>query len=206
MPRLTQAVQEQRRRHISEAAIRVFARRGVSATSMADIIEETGRSAGSVYSHFDSKNQLMCFAAKALMEARGDVLLNAVREWDEPVNPQQVLRMIVADVIPPELGGVLLNLLAESVAEPDLGRVFEASLAEWKSALVDLLAGWGRVAEPAERLRGVGQSGVLSRAADAILVAAHGILMRRALLPDTDIDTLVADSLVEWEAVPSSGE
>lgn len=44
-----------RRREILEAAMRIFARRGYSAASMADITRESGLTRGGIYWHFSSK-------------------------------------------------------------------------------------------------------------------------------------------------------
>jgi AcrR family transcriptional regulator len=46
---------EVRRREILEAALRIFARKGYSAASMADITRESGLTRGGIYWHFSSK-------------------------------------------------------------------------------------------------------------------------------------------------------
>lgn len=59
MPRVTEETARQRRRQIVDAALRCFARDGLHHTSMADLFEEAGMSAGSVYSWFDSKDEII---------------------------------------------------------------------------------------------------------------------------------------------------
>jgi AcrR family transcriptional regulator len=59
MPRLTPATQAARREHIVEAAERCFARAGFHRTTMHDICQEAGVSAGALYVYFPSKEALI---------------------------------------------------------------------------------------------------------------------------------------------------
>jgi AcrR family transcriptional regulator len=63
MSRVTDAHIEARRKSILDAAVRVFASRGVAAATMAEIAEEAGLSAGAIYRYFESKQDLAsaCF-------------------------------------------------------------------------------------------------------------------------------------------------
>jgi AcrR family transcriptional regulator len=63
MSRVTDAHIEARRKSILAAAVRVFASKGVAATTMAEIAEEAGLSAGAIYRYFESKQDLAaaCF-------------------------------------------------------------------------------------------------------------------------------------------------
>jgi len=79
MPRLTEARQQSRREQIVQAPLRCFARRGLADTSMADIIAEAGLSAGSIYSHFSSKSELLRFVVSDVLESRFTTLIDDVR-------------------------------------------------------------------------------------------------------------------------------
>src|SRR5438105_4898115 len=59
MPRLTARTRDARRQQILAAARRCFTRNGFQATSMQDILAEAGLSAGSVYSHFTAKDEII---------------------------------------------------------------------------------------------------------------------------------------------------
>ncbi len=50
---------ENARKHILDAAAKLFAEHGYVATTMRDIAEETGIKAGSIYYHFSAKEQLL---------------------------------------------------------------------------------------------------------------------------------------------------
>jgi AcrR family transcriptional regulator len=58
MPRLTPTTRAARRQEILDAARRCFARRGFSATTIADLCEESGISAGGIYTHFENKHAI----------------------------------------------------------------------------------------------------------------------------------------------------
>jgi AcrR family transcriptional regulator len=70
MPKVTEKYREARREEITAAALRCFATHGFAGTSMADIIAESGLSAGAIYGHFDSKHGIMMAVAKQVIEGR----------------------------------------------------------------------------------------------------------------------------------------
>ena len=58
MPKITAAHEQQRRAQILSAAMACFARQGYHATSMDDVVRESGLSVGAIYSYFPSKEDL----------------------------------------------------------------------------------------------------------------------------------------------------
>lgn len=59
MPRIGNVRSEARRRQILEAALTCFARRGFHKTTMQDVVEQSGLSAGSIYCHFAGKQDII---------------------------------------------------------------------------------------------------------------------------------------------------
>jgi|GEM_PF-897793 len=55
----TEADREGRRKHITEAALREFARNGYHSTDVATIAERAGVSKGTIYNYFDNKEDLL---------------------------------------------------------------------------------------------------------------------------------------------------
>ena len=70
MPRVTQAFRDRQRARICVAAARCFARIGFHATSMDDIISETGMSSATVYRHFPGGKQEIIHEVRALRIGR----------------------------------------------------------------------------------------------------------------------------------------
>lgn len=63
---------EETRRIIAEKAAQLFAQKGFSATSVADISRESGFSKGHIYYHFDNKEKLFVALAKDTMRSWGE--------------------------------------------------------------------------------------------------------------------------------------
>jgi len=87
---------EDKRRHLLDAAVRVFARKGFHATRVGDIAEEAGVAHGLLYHYFESKDQVL----EAVFHENWSVLLAriaSVEETDEPAADQ--LRHIAAIVL-----------------------------------------------------------------------------------------------------------
>jgi AcrR family transcriptional regulator len=102
---------EETRTHLLEAAVRLFARQGYEASSVAEICAAAGVSKGAFYHHFESKQALFL----ALLDewlSRLDAAFSSVRQANTPV-PQAVVRM--ADMAGGMLAssGVQLSIMLE---------------------------------------------------------------------------------------------
>ncbi len=71
MARLSEDARAQRRDSIVAAATARFAAQGFHATSMAEIIAESGLAAGTVYQYFDSKDDLIVATAERALDGIG---------------------------------------------------------------------------------------------------------------------------------------
>jgi AcrR family transcriptional regulator len=76
MPKISQAHEQQRRDQILAAAMTCFARQGYHATSMDDVVRESGLSVGAIYTYFASKEDLFL----ALAESRAQQTLAYLNE------------------------------------------------------------------------------------------------------------------------------
>jgi AcrR family transcriptional regulator len=68
MPRISPVLEQQRRDQILAAAMACFARQGYHATSMDDVVRESGLSVGAIYTYFSSKEDLFVALADARSE------------------------------------------------------------------------------------------------------------------------------------------
>jgi AcrR family transcriptional regulator len=80
MPRMTVARREAARQRILDAAMTVFERDGFARASMTAIAAEAGLSAGGLYTHFESKEELFLAAFAALVEEDERALGEAVAQ------------------------------------------------------------------------------------------------------------------------------
>ncbi|MET0726637.1 MAG: TetR/AcrR family transcriptional regulator [Leifsonia sp.] len=123
MPKVTEEYREARRHEIAQAALRCFARTGFDGTSMADIIQESGLSAGAIYGHYKSKNELIQMAVGDLLARRTADFQKALQS--EVLEPPGVLVGRFLHGIRAEIGEttVLVQLWASASNDPELRRM-----------------------------------------------------------------------------------
>jgi AcrR family transcriptional regulator len=76
VPKISAAHEQQRRDQILSAAMACFARQGYHATSMDDVVRESGLSVGAIYTYFSSKEDLFL----ALADARSEQTLTYMND------------------------------------------------------------------------------------------------------------------------------
>jgi TetR/AcrR family transcriptional regulator, transcriptional repressor of aconitase len=173
MPRLKESTRTERRQHIAAAALRCFARQGFAGTSMADIIAESGLSAGSIYSHFESKADLMRFVASDVLAARlGE--LAAPADGHAPAQPSRVFARLIGGMADRSFAQVLLQVWAEAPRDPELIVVARENVALIRATVTAMLLPWatGRAAGAAEA------DAMARRACDTVMLMTQGYVAR----------------------------
>lgn len=182
-----------RREQIIRAALRAFAREGFHATSMADVIRESGMSAGAVYRYFPSKNDLVLACASTVFDPARGALRAAIAAPGEPVSPTRALEMMLT---------AALDRATNNDDGIDLSRV---GVTAWAEALRDdqlllLVRGMygtlrGDLATVLERWRDAGHlppDADIEAAAQALFGAVPGFLLQRLLMGDVEVGRYVA--------------
>jgi AcrR family transcriptional regulator len=117
VPKISPAQEQQRRAQILNAAMACFARQGYHATSMDDVVRESGLSVGAIYSYFPSKEDLFL----SLCDHRSDqtlAYLNDVFRRPGPIAEKTreavdyFFRMLSDDLVP--LARVNVEFLSEA--------------------------------------------------------------------------------------------
>jgi AcrR family transcriptional regulator len=189
VPRVSDAYRQARRDQITAATLRVLARRGLRGLTMADIIEESGLSAGSVYSHFATKDELVELVAERVIGERADRLV-ADAEAGDPRPPLEVVRWWLASLEEDAMPfGAVLQIWGEAASDPGIrevvGRRVAAIEAAFEAAADRWLAASG------------GDRSTASDLARAMLTVCQGHIVRSAALGPQDLDaTLRAISLL----------
>ncbi|RKQ36405.1 TetR/AcrR family transcriptional regulator [Kocuria tytonis] len=157
VPKVTEEHREQMRRRIQEAALVCIGRKGFSAVSMADIIAESGLSAGAVYVYYRGKDDLFLDASRGVMRDRLGMLDRLHAQHPLP-HPARALAMVVEDLPEGEnFPGLPLQVWGESVRRPELQVAARGILAEAGSHIRRYLGAWlrserGLSPDDAERL------------------------------------------------------
>jgi len=127
MPRVSAAHKESRKEQIIAAAGRCFARSGYAATGMQQILQESGLSAGAVYSYFKGKLDIyMAVMEHDLQTDLGRYAVAAERAGSPWERLHLLVEMYMASFADPdqtEFSRVyLLEFLPSSLSNPELGQ------------------------------------------------------------------------------------
>jgi AcrR family transcriptional regulator len=96
MPRVPDEYLEQRRRDIIEAARICFVRRGFHETSMRDVFQQAGISAGALYRYFPKKDDLIVAIAQDNLSVVADAIDDVIQAEPLPPLDQAVGRVFTA--------------------------------------------------------------------------------------------------------------
>ncbi|MET3176671.1 UNVERIFIED_ORG: AcrR family transcriptional regulator [Arthrobacter sp. UYCu721] len=189
MPRVTDAHRQARRLEIAGAALRCFGRKGFQGTSMADIIAESGLSAGAIYGHFKSKDELIEISVREILDhLLGEI--DAVRSSDPLPEPHEVLRTFLRGIREDIVDrGLLIQVWAEAMSDPGLRRVAAGTVTGLKELFADYLTTWytqSRGLTPTEA------SGRADKYAAVMLGACQGFIVQSALIPGFDAEEYLA--------------
>ncbi len=188
MPKVTEAHRAARRDEIVGAALRCFAAKGYQRTSMADVIEESGLSAGAIYGYFAGKQELFAAVAGRVLEARQHEL-EEQRAHGEPLSPGQVMATLIDGMRREPFGHVIVQLWAEAAIDPEIGELVQAVLMRVRETVRQRLVEWA-TAEPG---RVDGDPGEWATRLTPIIVGvAPGFMIQRAILPGFDEEAFLA--------------
>ncbi|MDO5094889.1 MAG: TetR/AcrR family transcriptional regulator [Propionibacteriaceae bacterium] len=200
MPKVSEAHRGARRDQILDAAVTCFLRRGVRATTMVEIIAESGLSAGAIYVYYDSKQTLALAAVRR--EAAGLAAALDSASTTSAMPPSQVLRLI-ADSLADRLStpALIIQMWGEATSDPqfeqiaigaftELGTMFAVQLERWAreacSLDADAAAEWSAQIQP------------------VMLGLLQGLMLQQTLVPNFDRDRYLAgiDELFQPPATP----
>jgi AcrR family transcriptional regulator len=186
MPKVSEQHREARRDQIVDAALRCFAQKGFHRTSMADVIAESGMSAGAIYLHFDGKQQIALAVAHRILGNRMSEFAERLRVEGELPPPSAMLRLMMtgltSEVRDPRL---LVQLWGEAVTDPEVSLMVGPIFVEVRKVMEPYLSRWG-----AER-RGMTPDAAAAWAEDmvpAFLGLGQGFILQSTLLPGFDGD------------------
>jgi AcrR family transcriptional regulator len=174
MPKVSEAHRDARREQIASAAIACLARKGFSNTTMADIIAESGLSAGAIYSNFINKAELARYVAGTLIGPRTVVISN------EPGTPTDIALSMLAGLAASDVeASVVVQIWAESTVDPELHAVITGVVESLRSAFAIGIADW--VAE-----RYPDDADVIDHFTRVLLTVCQGYIVNSALFGAAD--------------------
>ena len=166
---------------------------GVHAASISEIIKEANASAGTIYHHFGSKNDIVLAVARAaVVEPLQEILR---RETAEGTSPGDLLRLIVGSVMGGDVESALIvQLWAGSSGEPLLQGVLRGQMAEVHEGMRRELSRWLSA-------RGVPDADERAvHLAHVTMGQAMGLLAERTLLADLDREAYLDEAALLLDA------
>lgn len=189
MPRLSEELREERRRHILISAWSCFSRNGFHVTSMDDIIAATGMSSSAVYRYFRSKDDLIDAAAdEALVLVRD--LFDQLLERRPTPTPAEVIQAMLAGVGTRtsnpdyDLTRIAIQAWGEALRRPELGKHTRSFYLSAQEKLAELSARWraeGVVPEETDD----------AQLATVLMSLMPGILVGHNLVAEVSADHLI---------------
>ena len=153
MPKVTDAHRAARRDQILLAAWKCFARKGFHATSMSDVINEAGLSAGAVYLYFRSKDDIIVGVAGQVFSGIEGRLMAFVAQ-DPPPSPADIIDFLVEQPVlaraqaPADLFPLLLSVWSEASRNPTVNEVAGKLLHELRTVLGQAIQRWVDAGNP----------------------------------------------------------
>ncbi|OLL76821.1 Transcriptional regulator, TetR family [Pseudonocardia sp. Ae168_Ps1] len=143
MPRLSDALRAERRRHVLDSAFRCFARTGFHATTVDDVVAETGWSSSVVYSYVRTKDEMVAAAVEEAL-AEFAVVLAGLLGRDPAPTPRETLQAFV-DILDDDtydrrygLQGLVVHIWAEALGSREVGDRARRALAVGRRRLTTL--------------------------------------------------------------------
>ena len=134
MPKVSEEHRAEKRRQIIAAMLRCVARDGFHRSTMAGVVKESGLSAGSVYTYFRGKNEIIrAMVESGLTGAREAIIAMASRGGmgDDFHSPDAVLLAAtqhlvdLAEQFDVDLPRVALQIWAEAARDPEICEIVE---------------------------------------------------------------------------------
>ncbi|MFE2068918.1 TetR/AcrR family transcriptional regulator [Streptomyces sp. NPDC059467] len=142
MPKVTQQHMDARRAQILDAARRCFLRDGFHSTSMQDLFAEAGLSAGAVYRHFTSKDEMILAIAEENMRDVLDITLAVAtnrqhRSMGEVM--AELLDVIRVKSVEEGVAGLAVLVWGEAMRNRSLARKLDDLLARIRANLITVV-------------------------------------------------------------------
>jgi TetR/AcrR family fatty acid metabolism transcriptional regulator len=109
---------QEKRSQILDAAMRVFAQKGVNGAKIADIAEAAGIGKGTVYEYFQSKEEIISASFRYFMDTMGVTIGRRVSKLTDPLDKLMAFFSGWADILEGEVMGyieVVLDFWAEGI-------------------------------------------------------------------------------------------
>lgn len=193
MPRITDEYRALRRTQIVAAAGRLFADNGFHSTSMAEIVGESGLSAGAVYRYFRSKEEIIGAVAETALSGADETFARLLAGGAAP-SPARAVTAIIESVIAraaddpgtgQDLTRIALQVWAEALRNPDLKSRANEALGRLREHYAEVARRW-------QAAGNLPASAVPEQVGAAMLGLTQGFLLQHLLIAGTTVTSYAA--------------
>lgn len=187
MPKISEEQRNARREQILAAAWRCFARKGIHATSMEEIIREADLSAGAVYLYYKGKDDLILAAISVYMGQLGGLLMPILAQEETPA-PAVLVRKITAAIASHtqrngmDLNAIILMCWGEAQSNAKVKALIGQFQMNYREALTAVVRRWQKSGELATK----GKPADVAKALHSYFL---GFIVQSALIGGVDADT-----------------
>lgn len=194
MPKLSDATLAERRNHILRAAAQCFAKNGFRGTTLDDVKRQAGVSTGAIYTYFQSKEAMMRALLEAARDGRKRRLERATQGSAGEGGQVRLLLDWAAAAAGPKgrhAARVDVNLWAEALSNPSMGKLARSALEEATQAL-------GHVVRAQLQATRTAQTVDADAAASLVIALYLGLEVQNAVGMKLDVDGMgkVLDTLL----------
>ncbi|ALV47268.1 hypothetical protein MB46_18995 [Arthrobacter alpinus] len=154
---------------IEQAALECAHRKGLAVMSMADIIAESGLSAGAIYGYYKGKDEILAALATRLVGGRVAILDQMAERVPVPHPAEALLEFMDSVSGPMRDGGLVVQIWGLSSHSESIGAIARDSYDQMVEHLAGYLAAWYRETQSLDAEAGM-------RAATAILPAVLALM------------------------------
>jgi AcrR family transcriptional regulator len=190
MPKISDEHRENRRAEITQAALRCFTRSGYQQTSMADIISESGLSAGAIYSYFPSKKELIREVAQTVLANRRGELVAA--QEDHVLSPAEIVTVLVRGIGKEAPIAAIVQTWAEATVDPGVRDTLLATLGTVRAVIVDGLTRWAQTHPHVADAYDGSPERWAQASAPVVMSVIPGFALQSALMPGFEVEEFLA--------------
>jgi AcrR family transcriptional regulator len=141
VPRVAESYKQTRRRQVMDAAIACFSREGFHRTTMKQIVDETGLSAGAIYRYFNSKEDIVAAIAEEHHTTEAAVLREMAQREDIAEGLRDLVLVSLGRLTDPteqEWRRVTVQVWGEALRDDRVMQIVRGGLDEPLEILTDL--------------------------------------------------------------------
>ncbi|HET8994282.1 MAG TPA: helix-turn-helix domain-containing protein [Rhodococcus sp. (in: high G+C Gram-positive bacteria)] len=197
MPRVSEAHRVARRAEIIDAALRCFIRAGYQRTSMADIITESGLSAGAIYGYFGGKQELLVAVADFVLSDRqttlatGGAFAGAQSPGGIAAGIMRNLAERLHSLAGDDHGTAILQVWAEATIDPEIRDLAHSVIGRLLDSVTAALVAWAESDPDALPAGTTDPQAWAAGYAPVVLGVVQGFIVQQSLLDNFDVDAYI---------------